>query len=344
MQNLWTVNQYHSAYYGAVSAIERAELTLKYRDPWFEGSGWFFWTGAYGPLSDNTPELLLGENKWLWREVHSRTTAIPAPGMGNTEAMFAAADSRNYNTLWYVDLETILLSYDNTTDADLYYTWVSDIVFFSWDEISWAFRLPPKILSWFGWLPAGSLCDQFADGCDPDGDNIYNDIILSRSMEWLYQWHGFKIFPTIAVFYNSGMRIDEFNDNALRESVINEMWNITFDASNDFTFITHGANLTKHNVVAADADVIQIIPFADILSDTTNFSGLRLSFGAANLFRTSVGAIYPYLEYQFSFPQGIADRFYTIQWNGRVGEYDVQILLKKPTVEGTVGGDFTVVF
>jgi hypothetical protein len=45
----------------------------------------------------------------------------------------------------------------------------------------------------------------------------------------------------------------------------------------------------------------------------SNFSDLRLSFAAANLFRTFTGAIYPYLEYKFTFPQAIADRFYTIQ-------------------------------
>lgn len=33
MQNLGTVQNYHMAYYGAVSAIERAELSLRYRQP-----------------------------------------------------------------------------------------------------------------------------------------------------------------------------------------------------------------------------------------------------------------------------------------------------------------------
>jgi hypothetical protein len=33
MQNLGTVQQYHQAYYGAVSSLERAELVLRYRDP-----------------------------------------------------------------------------------------------------------------------------------------------------------------------------------------------------------------------------------------------------------------------------------------------------------------------
>lgn len=142
------------------------------------------------------------------------------------------------------------------------------------------------------------------------------------------------------------MQVDEFKDNALRESLINATG--TFAMTHTFTPVNRGAQLTKHTVVGQDADAIETISFSDILSNASitsnNFSGLRLSFGAANLFRTFSNAIYPYLEYQFTFPQAIADRFYTIQGNGRAGEYDVKILLKKPTVQGTVGGDFTVIF
>lgn len=129
------------------------------------------------------------------------------------------------------------------------------------------------------------------------------------------------------------MQVDENMDNAIRESVINDTGDITLDIAHHFTPIAHGSHLTKHNVVGADASAIETTIFSDILSNPTNFSGLRLSFGAANLFRTFTGAIYPYLEYQFTFPQPIADRFYTIEGHGRVGEYDVQILLKKPTVQ-----------
>ena len=180
------------------------------------------------------------------------------------------------------------------------------------------------------------------DDCDPDGDGVYNDVALSWSMEWMYNGNGFKIFPTIAIFYYSGMQIDEFNDNVIRESIINETGTINF--TNSFTPILHGEHLDKHNVVAQDADYITW-NFETILSNLNNyFSGLRISFGGANLFRTRTGTIYPYLEYQFTFPQPIADRFYTIEWHGRVGEYDVQIVIKKPTVHGTVGGDFTVIF
>jgi hypothetical protein len=91
------------------------------------------------------------------------------------------------------------------------------------------------------------------------------------------------------------------------------------------------------------ADDIEDANFADIFN-SLRYTGLRLSFWATNLFRSFTWAVYPYLEYQFTFPEAIADRFYTIQGQGRVGEYDVRIILKKPTVQWTVWGDFTVIF
>lgn len=267
--------------------------------------------------------------------------------MGNTDPMLSNpnGDSQNYNQIWYTYLETLLLSYDTTADTDVYSTSVAHPVFFSGGWFTWVFRLPPKIFTVFWWSTPASLCDSYAGDCDPDGDGVYDDIALSWSMEWLYNGNGFKIFPTIAVFYYSGMQVDEAKDNAIRESIINATGVITFDTSHHFTPIVHWLGLTKHTVVAADASAIETQTFHDILLNNSNtFSGLRLSFGAANLFRTFTGSIYPYLEYQFTFPQAIADRFYTIEWHGRAGEYDVQIVLKKPTVQGTVGGDFTVIF
>ena len=267
--------------------------------------------------------------------------------MGNTDPMLSdpAGDSADYNQLWYAYLETLLLSYDNTTDTGFYYSgWTTLPVYFADDEITGVLRLPPKIHALFGETP-GKLCDSYVGDCDPDGDAIYDDVAVSRSMEWLYNGQWFKIFPTISVFYYSGMQIDEYKDNAIRESIINNTGTITFDTAHEYTFIKNGSELTEHNIVSSLANDIYFQPFAQILQNTSNyFSGLRISFGAANLFRTFTGAIYPYLEYQFHFPQEIADRFYTIQGNGRVGEYDVQIILKKPTVQWTVGGDFTVIF
>lgn len=342
MQNLWTVSNYHIAYYGAVSAVERAELTLKYKLPGFVWSGWFLGTTWFGPISDYTPDFFSGDQKWFWRTINSRTTSIPASGMGNTDSMLSTSDGKNYNQIWYTYLEIFYLWYDATSDTGSYYTWWSIIAYFSGNNITGVFRLPPKIYSWFWWTDEALLCDTIMGECDPDGDGIYDDIALSWSMEWMYNGNGFKIFPTITVFYYSGMQIDETRDNAIRESIINETGVIDF--TNSFTPIANGGDLNQHTVVGSDASIIETGSFSTIFTDTTNFSGLRLSFGVANLFRTFTGAIYPYLEYQFTFPQAIADRYYTIEGHGRVGEYDVQISLKKPTSQGTVGGDFTVIF
>lgn len=346
MQNLWTVNQYHMAYYGAVSAVERAELGLRYRSPWFVWSGWFFGTTGYGPLSDFTPDFFSDNHQWFWWTIDSRTTSIPRRGMGNIDSMLSdsGSDSKDYNQLWYINLETFLLSYDATTSGEMYYTGDKNLSYFSGTIITWTFRLPPKVFSGFWWWSSALLCDNLAttSDCDPDSDGIYNDIALSWSLEWVYvKENGFKIFPTIAVFEYSGMQIDTDKDNTIREFFINETGVLSFE---NFTPVVNGAHLDKHNVVGADASFIEWKKFSNILSDTNNFSDLSLSFGAVNFFRTRIGTLYPYLEYQFTFPQAIADRFYTIEGHGRVGEYDVQIDIKKPTVQWTVGGDFTVIF
>ncbi len=348
MQNLGTVQQYHMAYYGAVSAVERAELSLRYRSPGFVWSWGFLWTTWYGPLSDYTPELSSWTYQWFIRNIDSRTSTIPSPGMGNTDPMLSdpADHSDDYNQLWYTYLETFLLWYDATTGAQSYYTWWTTYSFLSSAPITGIIRFPPKIQSRFWWVPAADLCSNaLGADCDPDGDGVYDDIVVSRSMEWLYNGESFKIFPTINVFYYSGMQVDEYHDNAIRESIINEWGEINIGTNAyAFTPIDHGSAILFHNVISSEADAIKLNYFSTILSNTSSYTWLRLSFGATNLFRTMTGVIYPYLEYQFTFPQPIADRFYTIEWHGRVGEYDVQIILKKPTVQWTIGWDFTVIF
>ena len=343
MQNMWTVQQYHQAYYGALTSLERASLVLKYREPWFEWSGGFIGTETYGPLSDYTPELL-PDAAGSYRRIRSRTTTIPASGMGNVDALFAADDSYDYNQLWYTYLESFLLYYDNTVYPELYYQSWNDIQYFSDTFLTWIFRFPSKIYEVFWWSPWADLCANYVGNyCDPDGDGLYDDVAVSRSLEWLSAGQGFKIFPSIAVFPSSGMRVDEYKDNAIRESIINDGGAIEF--RNSFSpVLPHGSLLTKHNVVSSVESALASVPFSLLLSNISQYTWLRISFGAANFFRTITGAIYPYLEYQFTFPDQISDRFFTIQGNGRVGEYDVQIVVKKPTVQWTIGGDFTVIF
>jgi hypothetical protein len=102
--------------------------------------------------------------------------------------------------------------------------------------------------------------------------------------------------------------------------------------------------LFKHTMISQESSLIETEPFQAILWNNGSYTELELSFGLVGLLRSFQWAIYPYLEYRLEFPQAIADRFYTIDGHGRNRNYDVQIQIKKPTVRGTVGGDFTVIF
>jgi hypothetical protein len=208
--------------------------------------------------------------------------------------------------------------------------------------------LPPKIFSWFwlwSWWPSDAeLCDTNTDNCDINGDQIYDDVAVAWSMLWFHMGNDFTIYPREGIDYSQTPPwILPLYDNFIRESIINGGGSIDFRY--DYTPLSNGngQSLNRHNVVSFDASVSGH-EFYEILGDWNNYSWLRLVLGAANVFRAKNGSIYPYLEYQFTFPDDhpISDRFFTIQWNGRAWEYDVNIIIKKPTVQWSIGGDFTV--
>ncbi len=344
MQNLWSASDYHTAYYGAVTALERAELVLKYKGPWFEWSWWFLWDSAYGPASDYTPALLPGLQEWLGWNISSRTTTIPMSGMGNVDPMLVTWDSRDYNQLGYVNIERFLLYYDQTDTPSAYYdSWDSSFAFFSGNSITWTIRLPQRAFTAFWRDSNAKLCDE-SSPCPSSEEQENDTVAVAWSLVGLHNGNDFTILPTSDIFYVAQQKeVNYPKDTMIRDSLINATGNIAF--LNSFTPIANDGDywnaLTWHTVISSDEWEIIDKNFQNIFA-STDFSGLRLSFNAATLFRAFNGSVYPYLEYQFTFPQPISDRFYTIQWKGRVGDYDVNITVKKPTVEGTIGSDLTI--
>lgn len=85
--------------------------------------------------------------------------------------------------------------------------------------------------------------------------------------------------------------------------------------------------------------------FINILKDT-QVSNTFLSFSLANYLWSKGGNLYPFLEYEFHTSDGsrIADRFYTIQGQGKVGSYNVKLQVQKPTLKQPVLGNFTIIF
>ncbi len=344
MQSIGHISDYNVAYYSAISAVERGMLITKYRSPGFVWSGWVLSGAGRWPIADQTVFFVTGSqgNRWT---VNSRTTTIPGSGEGNVDPFLSTGDSTNYNALRYGVSERFLLSRDNTTDANTYYSGnVHNPVFFNAGNFSGTLRLPPFVVSNFG--ANAALCDDNTSPlCDSDGDGVYDEVKLVRWMQWNYMNVSmFSIIPTLNIFYYSGMWINYDYDNTLRASLLHPSVHLE-PTGNGFTFVpVYGESLTGHTVIWPAAATIRDQSFQTILSNNGIYTNIELSLWLVSLLRSFQGSVYPYLEYRMDFGEPIADRFYTIDGHGRNREYDIQIQIKKPTVRGTVGGDFTVIF
>lgn len=339
IKNLGEIGDYNTAYYAAISSIERGELVLKYRQPGFEGSGWYNSGTNWGPQSDYKTWAFgfinANTNNGMRWSISSRTTNIPNTGHGNIEYLLADQTSADYNTLNYSSAEKIILSYDSTNDVQQYYTAGENIVYYTGGTLEWKLRLPPKVLSWFGWA---LLCTY----CDADQDGVWDDIVVDRSLEGQKNMY-FKILPNISILYYSGLHVNENQDIAIRESIINMTGDIDFEQFDPIK--NHSSSsLSGHVVIANDPSSINTNYFSTILWNNNTYTGLTLNIWLINLLTTSNGDIYPFLEYQFSVSSPVADRFYNIQGNGHIGEYDVQITVKKPTSQWSIAWSFTVIF
>ncbi len=350
MQNIGNVVHFNSAYYWALGGIERAELVLKYKSPGFEWSWWFEKWTQFGPNSDIISwsfGLLTSSNNWFTWNITSRTNTIPSIGNGNIDYLLASDDSKNYNQLPYFTSEKFLLRIDSTTNTNKYYTGESDFTDFTAENFSWILRLPPKIVSVFS---NSLLCkDSSNPACDPDEDDLSDDIVVNWIIDWFLDGVPFTILPTISVFYYSGMQVDTTKDITIRESIINQTWILNFGWTTDrekFSPIDNyfpNNTLAEHTVISTNAEWIQTSWFNTLLS-SSHITWLQLSLGLINLLSSTNGNIYPFLEYRLSFPTPIADRFYTLEGNWLVWDYNVKIFIKKSTNESSSIGDFTVIF
>ncbi len=343
MQNIGNVVYFNSAYYWAIAWVERAQLVLKYKQPGFEWSWGFLKWDVFGPTSDQITWdfwFLSYPKNWFAWTIHSRTDKIPNIGQWNVDYLFTSwNDSKNYNKLWYYMSEKIIFNIDNTLDPNLYYTWTSIIKYFSGGSFSWIIRLPPAAISRFNWE---LLCDT----CDYDDDGIKDDIVVNRILDWIQNWKSFSIIPNISIFYYSWWIVDSQRDIAIREKIINETWALYFwDTMKNFSPLADIHNiLTEHNVLSETPDSIKSIWFNSILN-SSEITGLKLWIGIVDILRTENNNIYPFLEYQFSFPQKVADSFYTLQWIWLAEDYNVKIFIKKSTNEQSSSiGDFTIIF
>jgi hypothetical protein len=343
---LGNASNYTIAYYGAQMSVERWLLALRYHDAWFE------WMS--GILSGNISDSWSLTNLWritsdptsnaYWK-ITSRVTSIPSSGDGNIEALLATGDSSQYNSLTYNEWLELPLYLDTPAWPAEYYTTPSSLQPLSSSpySIQGRFRLPPKVKGTLGniWLD---------ENADIDEDQINDDVIVTRWYKWLntLDSNTFSIAPTLKQDFNSNSPLYAY-DNAIRESTLNAgEIDDNIDSSINWFNITKGtSSVSWHNILPLGS-AWEAIDFGNIFSDTSLLGAF--TFSISNRMQNADGDFYPFLEWQLkacditSCDIIMPDRYYSLEWVGKVWDYTVRMDIKKPVRKTTNGWSFTIIF
>ena len=369
---------YHRAYYSSISALERAELVIKQRQPWFEWNGWWKiwqerweWTLTYwgsDGIIQNFSYLSNTESpntSTIFRDIKSRTTRIPSEWNWDIDSMLSYTDvenpsnnSENFNMMDYKDSQVFLLYYDNwksdgTTNDNPYNkisckNWSSSCTQSNTTAIIWTIRLPWK------------LKDSFEE-LNEDKPLITgwpnNDAIVDRQIRWRYQenpethtdTYPFTIYSTQNYF--SGTVYNNL-DSAIREIDIN--WDET-DPQLNFNFWQNkwsptlrwvDSQLTiinpKETTIKNDNNV-KNNRFVGILNGN-NYNEKQLRFSLLNLLKSKKDMVYPFLEYYVDFWTTISDKYFTINAEWNYNDYKINRIIRKPTNKESVLWSFTTIF
>ena len=352
------IAQYSTAYYGAISAIERGALAIRYAGPGFDGESWRKndWTTSQNTWknADKRIENFYtygdGRDTLLWK-VHSSTDRIPSTWNGNVDASFVRANnsgSKNFNMLNYAKTELIPLGTVGTIGADDYYMQnpsfrVTPSPQFS---LKGTFRLNPLLFQIFskGNPANGKLCENNCQNTDHDWRND-NWVAANWTIKGKYEDIEYTLLPRESTSFGEGWGIINDRDTLLRAKLINSAEGLTltfWGASNPIK----NDNSASLNIISnKEGELKDKGNFTSILIDpkTTNSN---LSFSLVNYLWSQGKNLYPFLEYEFHTTDGskISDRFYTLQGEGKVWSYRVKLQVKKPTLEQPALGNFTIIF
>lgn len=228
---------YHKAYYSSIAALERAELVIKQRAPWYEWSAWWkIWVKGWTWYNNNWWSDGIIDNKFsylsnnwtdentstIFWKITSKTTRIPAIWKWDVDPMLMLPnwDSEDFNTMDYNDSQVFLLYYDKSEWNPYEKTkWcpkdTNPCQQSNPEKITWIIRLPQY------------LSGSFWNLDDTSGLIAWqkNDAIVDWQIRWNYRDNN-KSYPfTIyavqnKIFASQGRNGDD--DSAIRESDIND--------------------------------------------------------------------------------------------------------------------------
>ncbi len=354
INNVKNIADYNVAYYGAISWIERAELALKYHWPWFEWSWGYIWDAAsnqWGPDEDKKAGLaginfgkLTKSSNGFYRDIKSRTSwLVPKTGKWNVDLEFqlsSDSQAKNYNKLEPNMSEQIWLDIDDTTTPWDYYKGGFETTR-TVSKIDFYFRRNPWMFNKWIWP-----LDIYADY---DNDYKQNDAITTWSIIWTDLDYGsFSIQPYIRNSWTASAanRWHEDNDWIIRKYDINDsypaIWHEKITFENWQNPYSEGTISSWQNMIPAISWLVWK-SFKDIFQDG-NIKWMSLKFSLVNMM-TTTNWVYPFLEYKIDAGTAqIADRFFHIQWVGRVWDYEVVINIEKPTYDTTTNSEFVIYF
>lgn len=345
------IDNYNKAYYASIAALERWELVTKQREPGYVWSGWRRWTTETVYEDDEIDSvfsyLIKSDDTNLLRDVNSKTNRVPRIDEWDVDWMLA--DSKNYNRMDYEDAEVFLLYVDDLEDTPYTKKLCSNVGDCNDVQvtITWQIRLPPKTLTAFWWTNGEGKWYL------NNGKSLVvlwnkDDEIVDWQLRWIHDGNQFTIFAKNKAVTEDGGQSE--TDSVIRESDINyNNWNwVNLNFWSNAFSRQPNVNKTKSSklIIISKEDDLQPDNFSDVLnpSGIIHYSRLNLRLSLLNLLESKSEMLYPYLEYYLAFDDYIADKYFRIDGEWRYKDYQVNIIMYKPTVKESVLWNFTVIF
>lgn len=348
-ENFAETDNYNKAYYASIAALERWELVVKQRDPWYIWTWWWKTTvewiwQSFGWWSDWLITGFSYLSSWndkrpevLWT-INSRTTRIPSEWNWNVELLLSAADSNSYNAMDYENAEVFLLYYDDPDPSKSPYSWWS-ITQSKPSSIEAKIRIPGLLKdSWWELDDTKSLLNTWAK----------DDAIVDRQIRWNYNNSPFTIYATQNVVNRS---VERRRDTAIRESIINKLsegsnFKLKFWWNDGWRPFNVSGNPNNDIVTIISSNEDEIKSLNNFLGVFNNWTGLQLRFSLLNLLHAKQGKIiYPFLEYYVDFWwKPVSDKYYTINAEWSIWDFQVNTIIQKPTAKESILWNFTAVF
>lgn len=376
----WNIVQYSSAYYEAISAIERWSLAIRYAGPGFDWHSWWKYDRNSASWYNNTwhssdfwiSDFVSYWNAWqttLYWDVVSRTKSVPKNWEWNVDPAFISdGGPYDYNALNYNSPVLIPLWYVPTITAASYYSWNWEYeVDSNYGWLSWTFRLNPylekKICGWN--RQSCNVADLCRNTCPWSTDDTMDKWtpIVDWTIRWLYWVNNTEvsILPSDGSDISSSYYVHTSRDSVIRKCNIDGQssypshcsdnrhkallfWNNKSPTYSATTNVELNIMSSKSKELKDNGWTFNSV-VKSLNSPYVTFELVNNLWSVWSWYSTMAHHLYPFLEYRIDvLSWEISDIFYTIKWEWKVWKYDVRLQVKKPTIRNSSLWNFTILF